>query len=904
MSWLSRIINVFRSDEVDRELDEGLRFHVEARTEDLIASGVPREDALREASRRLGNVGVLRERSRDVRLLSALDALVRDLSFGVRMLRRDGPVSTAAIASLALAIGACTAAFALVDALILRPLPVREPSRLVSLGIVEDPARPDRTSFNYPLYQRIGEATRGRAALAAFSYQVRSDAAIDPRGPEERVYAQFASGNAFGLIGVTPALGRVLLPADDSPAADHDVAVLSYSFWMRRFGGDRSVVGRRLRLERNTYEIVGVARKGFTGVEPGIRTDFWVPLTSTATPESLTDPGWHWFKVLGRLEPGHSAEEVRDVMQPVLTTFRREVVAARWRPGMPTEGRDRYLAARMVVRPASNGLSDLRTNFERPLWILSAVVGLVLLLACSNLANLMLARAAARGREMALRLSIGAGRGRLVQQMLVEAGGISIAAVALGTLFARVTAPAIVTLLAPRDAPAYLDLHFDWRVLGFVAALGILATVAFGLVPALRASSTSPIDALKVAGGRSSTRIVLLRPLVAVQTAVGLAVLVLAGVLLLSFNRLVHVDAGFEADGVTLVSVELVNLDEAARGREAALMLLDQVRAVPGVKAAGLSKWPIMSGAGWNGWVRIPGRPQDDTEVYFLEITQGFVDAMRMRLLAGRDLARGDVDAEGEGPVLVNEAFARMYFPGVSPIGRRFSRPEGNRSGGGRDVPHEIVGLVADVKYNDLREAPPPMVYMPLRGPRPGDEMTLKSGTLEVRSSLPDDAVASAVRAAAVRVSPPMKVTDVTKQSTLVTNTLLRERLLALLSAFFALVSLALAGVGLYGVLSYSVVRQTREIGIRIALGATWRLIVQGLLGGISVYLAIGLATGLGAGLWLARFLGTLLYDVRPGDAATILLPLGLLLLVTLPAALLPARRAATVDPVVALRDE
>jgi predicted permease len=595
---------------------------------------------------------------------------------------------------------------------------------------------------------------------------------------------------------------------------------------------------------------------------------------------------------------------VRDVMQSVLTTFRKEVVAARWRPGMPTQGRDRYLAARMVVRPASNGLSDLRTNFERPLWILSAVVGLVLLLACSNLANLMLARAAARGREMALRLSIGAGRGRLVQQMLVEAAAISIAAVIVGALFARITAPTIVTLLAPADAPAYLDLHFDWRVLGFVAALGVLATVAFGLVPALRASSTSPIDALKVAGGRSSTRIVLLRPLVAVQTAVGLAVLVVAGVLLLSFNRLVHVDAGFEADGVTLVSVELVNPDEAARGRDAALMLLDQVRAVPGVKAAGLSKWPIMSGAGWNGWVRIPGRPPDDTEVYFLEITQGFVDAMRMRLLAGRDLARGDVDAEGEGPVLVNETFARMYFPGVSPIGRRFSRPEGNRSGGGRDVPHEIVGLVADVKYNDLREAPPPMVYMPLRGPRPGDEMTLKSGALEVRSSLPDDAVAGAVRAATARVSPPMKVTNVTKQSTLVTNTLLRERLLALLSAFFALVSLALAGVGLYGVLSYSVVRQTREIGIRIALGATWRLIVQGLLGGIAVYLAIGLATGLGAGLWLARLLGTLLYDVRPGDAATILLPLGLLLLVTLPAALLPARRAATVDPVVALRDE
>jgi predicted permease len=904
MSWLSRIVNVFRSAEVNEELDEELRFHVEARAEDLIAAGVPRDDALREASRRLGNTGVLRERSRDVRLLAWMDALVRDLSFGARMLRRDAVVSAAAIASLALAIGACTAAFALVDALILRPLPVREPSRLVSLAIVEDPARRDRTSFNYPLYQRLGEATRGRVELAAFSHQARSDAAIDRRGAEEHVYAQFASGNAFGLLGVTPALGRVLVPSDDKPGAAHDVAVLSHSFWMARFGGDPAVVGRRLRLERNTYEIVGVARKGFTGVEPGIRTDFWVPLTSTATPESLTDPGWHWFKVLGRLEPGHSAGEVRDVMQSVLSNFRKEEAAARWRPGMPTEGRDRYLRAPMVLRPAWNGLSDLRTDFARPLWILSAVVGLVLLLACSNLANLMLARAAARSREMALRLSIGAGRGRLVQQMLVEAAAISVAAVALGTLFAWIAAPAIVTLLAPADAPAYLDLHFDWRVLGFVAALGILATVTFGLVPAVRASSTSPVNALKVAGGRSSTRVVLVRPLVAVQTAVGLAVLVVAGVLLLSFNRLVHVDAGFEPEGVTLVSVELVNPDEGARGRDAAQTLLDQVRAAAGVTAAGLSKWPIMSGAGWTGWVRIPGRRPDDTEVYFLEVTRGFLDAMRMRLLAGRDLTRRDVDADAEGPVLVNETFARMYFPGVSPVGSRFERPEGNRSGGGREVPHEIVGIVADTKYNDLREAAPPMVYMPLRGPRPGDDMTLKSGTLEIRTSLPDEAVAGVVRAAAARVSPPMKVTNVTKQSTLVTNTMLRERLLALLSAFFALVSLALAGVGLYGVLSYSVVRQTREIGIRMALGATWRLIVGGVLGGIAAYVAVGLVTGLGAGLWLARFLSKLLYEVRPGDTATILLPLGLLLLVVLPAALLPARRAATVDPVVALRDE
>ena len=638
-------------------------------------------------------------------------------------------------------------------------------------------------------------------------------------------------------------------------------------------------------------------------MEPGIRTDFWVPLTSTRTPESLTEGGWHWFKVLGRLAPGHTPEEVRETMQPVLLHFRQEQVAARWRPGMPTEGRDRFLQGRMQVRSAPNGLSDLRVSFERPLWILAAVVALVLLLACSNLANLMLARAAARGREMALRLSLGAARGRLVQQMLVEAAAISVAAVALGAAFTWLAAPAIVSLLAPASAPAYLDLHFDWRLLAFLASVGTLATIAFGLVPALRASSASPIDALKTAGGRLASRARLLRPLVALQMAFSLTVLVVAGVLLLSFNRLVHVDAGFQPEGVTLVDLALVNPDEGGRGRDAALMLLDQVRALPGVSAAGISKWPLMSGAGWNGWVRVPGRPPDDTDVYFLEVTPGFVDTMRIRLLAGRDLTRQDFDAAGEGPVLVNQAFARLYFPGPGAVGRQFSRTEGTPSGS-RDVAQRIVGLVADAKYNDLREATPPMVYLPLRGPQQGDQLMMRGGTLEVRSTAPDEALASAVRAIAARVSPPMKVASITRQSTLVTNTMLRERLLALLSGFFALVSLALAGVGLYGVLSYSVVRQTREIGIRIALGATWRRVVKGVLAGLVGYVTAGLIVGLGTGLWLSRFLTTLLYEVQPGDAATILLPLALLVAVAAAAALVPARRAAGVDPIVALREE
>ncbi len=761
MSRLSRILNVFRSAHVEDELDEELRFHVEERARQLMAGGMAEGEAYRQARSRLGNAGVIREHSRDVKLVAGLDALLRDLRFGFRLLRRDWVVSMAAVASLGLAIGACTAAFELVDALILRPLPVRDPSSLVSLAVIEDPSQGRaRTSFNYPLYERLGDATRGRLELAALSYQMQHRVRIDTNTDEEPVYAQFASGNAFGLLGITPALGRVIVPSDDRLSGDNHVAVLSHSFWTRRFGGDPKVIGHRLVLERKTFQIVGVAREGFTGVEPGIRTDFWVPLKSNTEGPSFSDAGWHWFKVIGRLESGHSADQVRDVMQSALTTFRREQVAERWKPGMPTAGRDRYLGARMALHPASNGMSDLRVNFERPLWILAAVVGLVLLLACSNLANLMLARGAARAREMALRLSIGAERGRLVQQLLVEAGMISCAAVILGTSFAWIAAPTIVSLLAPQSAPAYLDLRLDWRVLTFIAALGVLATATFGLVPALRASSASPIEALK-SGGRQSTRATLLRPLIASQMAFSLTVVVVAGVLLISFNRLTSVDIGFEPRGVTLVSLELVDPDEGARGRAGVLMLLDQVRAMPDVTSAAISKWPLMSGAGWSGWVRIPGKPPDDREVYFLEVTPGFFDTMRTRLLAGRDLVKQDFD--NEGAVVVNETFARQYFNGESPVGRPFVRPERTRSGS-VDIPQQIVGLVADAKYNDLREATPPIIYLPFRGPRPGDEMTLRPGTLEVRSALSEAALTTAVRAAAARVSPKMKVTNVTSQ--------------------------------------------------------------------------------------------------------------------------------------------
>jgi predicted permease len=732
------------------------------------------------------------------------------------------------------------------------------------------------------------------------TYQGPREAGFERNGAGEHVYAQFVSGNTFGLLGVRPAVGRLIVPSDDVAGNPRLVAVLSHSFWMRRFGGDARTIGRVFLLGQTRYEIVGVAGEGFTGVEPGIRTDVWVPITSTPNPESLSSPGWQWFRVMGRLAAGETVSGAGATLQAVFTNWRRERV--KLFPNAPRALRERYVSTPIYVRPAANGISDLRRDFERPLWILATVAGLVLLLACSNLANLMLARAAAREREMALRISIGAGRWRLVQQLLVEAAVISVAAAVLGSWFARASAPLLVGMLAPRETPAYLDFRFDWRALAFVTAIGALATLMVGLLPALRASAIAPIKALKASGGRHTSRLALLRPLIGTQIAFSLTVLFLASLLIASFERLSHVDLGFHPEQVGLVDLTPVAPNAPAHDRDAALHVLERVRALPGVAAAAQSSWPLMSGSGWSSAVWLPGGRWDGVEVSLLEVSPGFIETMRIPLRAGRDLSRADI-YDGSPSVLVNETFARKYFPGVSPLGRQFIRPE-RRNEKTPEIQrvHEVVGLVADAKYNSVRNAAPPTVYVPPRALRSGD--TVRDATLEIRSSMSLEAVTDAVRAVVRELAPELKVTGSTLESTLVTNTMLRERLLAVLSGFFALISLALAGVGLYGVLSYSVVQQTREIGIRVALGAAQRAVVAGVLRGVAAYVVLGIAAGLAAGLWLAQFVEKLLYEVQSRDMVSVALPIGELLLIAASAALLPARRAARVDPIVALRDE
>lgn len=900
MSWVSRIGNAFRSGRIDRELEEELRFHYEARVEELVRGGMGLREAERQARQRMGNALAFREKGRDVRLAPRLEALWKDARFGIRMLAKDRAVTAAAVASLALAIGACTAAFALIDAAILRKLPVGEPDRLVH--IVYHAGNPTPAiSFSYPTLERMRAASGDRIELFAVSAQfLRNSQAVQfGGGASEKAHLQFVTGNFFPVLGLRPEAGRLLTAQDDLRPGAHPVAVISYRYWQRRFGGSPAALGRWFQSGGKQFQIVGVAQKEFTGIEPGIGTDIWAPVMMGQA-ASLGDWGWNWLRILGRLRPGVTAEQARGPLQAAFTNARREWAPQIFGPRDAPELAQKYMGAALEAEPASGGPSNLRRQFARPMWILAAVAGLVLLIACSNLANLFTARATAREREMALRASIGAGRGRLVQQGIVEGAMLAAVACGLGLVCGQGMAQAIVRMLGPSSDPVYLDVHLGWRMAVFAAAAGTAATLLFALAPALRASAVAPNEALKAGGVKHSGRAAVLRPMLAAQIALSFTVLFVGGLFLLSFQKLAHLDLGFQPEGVMLVTVATEN-SQIQDGHIRMLEVLDRVREVPGVKAAGISQFALFSGSGWSDTVRIPGQPPNAVEVTVVPMSPGWFQAMGMRLLAGRDLTRRDVETGAES-VVVNEAFARQFFPGADPIGKRFFRPESRRPN--RDYadvdrggyPQTIVGLVRDAHYADVRGLPPPTYYIPL--------VQVWTAPLAVRTAGDPQAAIAGVRDAVRRYGRQLRTTEVQLESTLVSDNLIRERLLAVLSGFFALAAVVLAGVGLYGVLSYAVVRRTREIGIRVALGARRASVVRLVVTEVGLVMAAGLAAGFVGGKLLAGFVEKLLFEVKATDALSIGLPLGLLLAGAAMAAVRPALRAARVDPAVALREE
>ena len=884
MPLWSRIANIVRGSHVSREIDEELASHIE----EAVAEG--REPA--EARSAFGSLLQMREECRDIRLLPWLDSLRADTVFGWRQLRKRKVTSAAAILSLALAIGACTSAFRLIDAVLLRPLPVAAPDRLYGLfrqSYDFDGKRRMDDSYEFPLFRQMRAAVEGQAELIAVSYADRADLTYGSDEEMEKAYVQNVSGWMFASFGLRPAAGRLLTADDDVTPGAHPYAVLSYDYWKRRFGLDPKVIGRTFRADMGIFEIVGVGPESFTGTEPGTVTDIFIPMMMNA---GVTHPTWSWFRILVRLKEGVAPESVLERLRATFRAVSEE--RAKNFGGMSRRFINRFFHQTLLMEPAAAGISNMQQEYMRALAALGVLVAMVLLIASANVANLMTAQAAARTREMALRVSIGAGRWRLVQLVLVESAMLGFLASAIGSLFAWWSAPFVAGRINPPDNPARLILAPDWRVAAFGLALTFGVVILFGLAPALRASAVKPASALK-GGDDPYSRRLLMHALIAAQVAFCFLVLFVAGLLVVTFDRLATQPTGFAAG-------RLINL-ETLSPRQQPMALWDQVvehlRALPGVETVALAGWPLLSGAGWDGVISVGGGPPAADFAYFLNVSPGWADAMRIPFIAGRDFRRTDTFP---GVAIVNQAFARRYFAGADPVGRFFEKVEGD----GTRNRFQIVGLLADARYRNMREPITPTAYVPIRSvSADGTMQPRSSATFVVRTKGANPAaLASILRHEVARARPEFRVTNIRTQEELVRAQTVRERLLALLAVFFAGVALLLAGMGLYGVLDYSVLQRRREIGIRMALGAPAGTIARLVTVEIFAMVGLGAVSGVALGMASARYIETLLYQVKPADLGILALPTGTILAAAALAALPAVLHALGIDPVEMLRAE
>jgi putative ABC transport system permease protein len=907
MAWYHRLRNTMRSERLSSELDRELEFHLAERTDELVAGGMAEEEARREARLRFGNPAVQKERTRDRDTLPWLESLVADVRYALRSLRASPAFAGVAILSLGLAIGANTAIFSLIDAVMLRSLPVERPEELVR---VTTPARSGGLgeggdNFTNPLW----EALRDRQDVFSGAFATADERFDLAGGGESRpVAGTWVSGGYFPTLGVRPAAGRLLAPADDHRGCP-PVAVVGHGFWESAYGGSPDAVGKTLSLNGHPFEIVGVAAAGFSGVQVGRAAEVYVPLCALPIVQGGHDPldeRSRWFlNVFGRRRPGMTTEDAGRRLAALAPAVFGATVPEDW----PTEAKARYRRTMLAAVPAANGYSGVRSQYQGALVALMAAVGLVLLIGCANVANLLLARASSRRHEVAVRLAIGAGRGRLVRQLLTESLLLSLLGAAVGLLLAGAATRMLARYLpmrgeaAMRGEAVWLDLSLDGRVLAFTLLVATGTAVLFGLVPAWRSARVDPRVAMKandrsIAEGHS--RFGVGKALVVGQIALSLVLVVGAGLLLGTFRRLATLDPGFEPAGVLLASVDMGSAglpeEELPRVKRE---ILERLRATPGVESASASVFTPLSGGGWNGMVEVegyaPAGPRD-AEVFFNGVSDGFFRTLGAALLAGRDFGEGD--GAGSPPVaIVNESFMRKFFHGANPVGRRVTI-KGLLTGD--DELLQVVGVVRDTKYRSMREEREPLVFRPLSQLGGPDRPWLE---LELRGHGTAGSLVRTVTAAVGEVNGSFSIRYRTLEAQLDAS-LARERLLALLSGLFGGLALLLAVVGLYGTMAYSVARRRNEIGIRIALGAGRTRVMRLVLGEAGRLVGAGLLLGGAAALAATRWVAPFLFGLTPADPATWAVSALALAAASVAACALPAWRAARLDPNAVLRAE
>jgi predicted permease len=902
-----RLRSIFRRSRVEHNLEDELALHLEQLTKEYRTAGLSESDARSAARREFGNMAATAEHCRDKRRIGFLEDIGKDLSYGLRLLAKSPGFTAVAVLSLALGIGANTATFGLIDALMLRTLPVRNPEQIVLVRYV----RPNGTGYmqSYGLFQKLRGLTHVFADITAVNLIDRSNLTVNGPGgglDEGLVRTALVSGNYFSFFGVNAMVGRALTPDDDRVPGGHPVAVISYGYWLRRFGLAADVAGRTFTLNGTTYTILGVTPKGFLGDWVGRPTDIWLPVMMHAQvmPEYATQlaSGAAPAFIFARPKPGVAIQQAQAAAQAI---YQQE-----WRDFWPnpTPAQVQYMAhAHLELKPGGGGYSPDRDSFGQSLNILAVVAGAILLIACANVANLLLARSAARQREMAVRLAIGAGRFRIVRQLLTESILLAAMGGALGMFFAAWGTNGLATAAGsgpvqmdsrlPAVPGISLDLHPDARAFGFATALCVITGILFGLAPAFRSSKASLSPSLSGRGASSSNsggRFALGKLLVAAQSALSLTLLIGAGLFVRSLWNLEAQDLGIDRRHLLLVWTS-----PGRTGRQGASLagfcrtVVDRIASLPGVVSASASNHGLMEGGGGGGpseLTKIEGlAPKAGLLLGRIAVTPEFFATAGMPLLAGRNFTERDLETAPQ-VAIINETMARFFFGHENAIGRRY---EGDRG------PIEIVGVVKDGKHGTPRQQGG-ITYVPYRQ----NIGLMRNMSLEVRTAGNPMNFAVFVRKELRDIDPSLPVLKIDTVDEQVKDVLAQDRLLAGLSAFSGGLAAALACLGLYGVMSYTVARRTNEIGIRTALGARQEDVLNMILKESLALALAGIAIGVPVALMTTRLIANRLFGISACDPVTIGAVVLLLTAAAMLAGFLPARRAARVDPLVALRHE